>query len=89
MPSPTPNAGSPGPARARHRHHCGAASAAPLAGVLRLAESGELRPGSEVVVVLTGHGLKDPGVLELHGGADESPISVEAVAGALEQEARR
>ena len=65
------------------------ASAAPLAGVLRLAESGELRPGTEVVVVLTGHGLKDPDVLELHGGADEDSISVEAVAEALEQEARR
>jgi threonine synthase len=36
------------------------ASAAPLAGLKRLAESGEAAAGEEVVLVATGHGLKDP-----------------------------
>ncbi|HSJ51842.1 MAG TPA: threonine synthase [Actinomycetota bacterium] len=36
------------------------ASAASLAGLLHLAADGELEPGSTVVCVLTGHGLKDP-----------------------------
>jgi threonine synthase len=36
------------------------ASAASVAGLLRMHEDGELRPGSTVVCVLTGHGLKDP-----------------------------
>jgi threonine synthase len=36
------------------------ASAASVAGLLRAAESGEIRPGSTVVCTVTGHGLKDP-----------------------------
>jgi threonine synthase len=36
------------------------ASAASVAGLLQLSAGGRLRPGSTVVCVLTGHGLKDP-----------------------------
>ncbi len=36
------------------------ASAASVAGLLALADAGELPPGGTVVCVLTGHGLKDP-----------------------------
>src|SRR5271163_1454415 len=36
------------------------ASAASVAGVLKYAATGALRPGSVVVCTLTGHGLKDP-----------------------------
>jgi threonine synthase len=36
------------------------ASAASVAGLLRLARDGAIEPGSTVVCVLTGHGLKDP-----------------------------
>jgi threonine synthase len=36
------------------------ASAASVAGLLQLADAGELRAGSLVVCTLTGHGLKDP-----------------------------
>lgn len=36
------------------------ASCASLAGVIKAAERGILKPGSAVVCVLTGHGLKDP-----------------------------
>ncbi len=36
------------------------ASAASIAGLLQLHESDELEPGTTVVCVLTGHGLKDP-----------------------------
>lgn len=39
---------------------CEPASAASLAGILKLARDGYFRPGSRVVCVLTGHGLKDP-----------------------------
>ena len=36
------------------------ASAASVAGLLQLASEGRLEPGSLVVCVLTGHGLKEP-----------------------------
>jgi threonine synthase len=36
------------------------ASAASLAGVVRLAKAGFFAPGSRVVCIMTGHGLKDP-----------------------------
>lgn len=39
---------------------CEPASAASVAGLFQLAERGFFRPGSRVVCVLTGHGLKDP-----------------------------
>lgn len=39
---------------------CEMASAASIAGLLQLSDDGDLTPGSTVVCVLTGHGLKDP-----------------------------
>ena len=39
------------------------ASCAPLAGLLKLKQSGDLPSGSRIVVVLTGSGLKDPDVI--------------------------
>ena len=36
------------------------ASAASVAGVLKLAAAGEVKPSDRIVCVLTGHGLKDP-----------------------------
>ncbi|MEH7799310.1 pyridoxal-phosphate dependent enzyme, partial [Bacillus pumilus] len=35
-------------------------SCASIAGVLKQVKSGEIKPGSKVVAVLTGNGLKDP-----------------------------
>src|SRR5690606_8064924 len=45
---------------AREGVFCEMASAASIAGLLQLAEAGDLRRGSTVVCVLTGHGLKEP-----------------------------
>jgi threonine synthase len=42
---------------------CELASAAGVAGVRRLVADGTIRPGERVVAVLTGHVLKDPGML--------------------------
>ncbi|PKL76184.1 MAG: threonine synthase [Candidatus Melainabacteria bacterium HGW-Melainabacteria-1] len=39
---------------------CEPASAASVAGLLKQHEAGALKPGTRVVCVLTGHGLKDP-----------------------------
>lgn len=39
---------------------CEPASAASVAGVTKMSQSGTLRPGETVVCTLTGHGLKDP-----------------------------
>jgi len=39
---------------------CEPASAASVAGLMKLAKAGKVEPGSTVVCVLTGHGLKDP-----------------------------
>ena len=36
------------------------ASAASVAGLLKLAKKRYFRPGSKIVCILTGHGLKDP-----------------------------
>ncbi len=41
---------------------CEPASAASLAGVIKLYKEGYLRPGDRVVCTLTGHGLKDPDI---------------------------
>jgi threonine synthase len=41
---------------------CEPASAASVAGLLRLSADGALPPGAQVVCVLTGHGLKDPDI---------------------------
>lgn len=42
---------------------CEPASAAAVAGVRRLVQTGEIQPHDRVVAVLTGHILKDPGIL--------------------------
>ena len=42
---------------------CEPASAASVAGVKRLVSSGQIQPHERVVAVLTGHVLKDPGIL--------------------------
>jgi len=39
---------------------CEPASAASLAGLIRLTQRGFFKPGERVVCTLTGHGLKDP-----------------------------
>ena len=53
------------------------ASAASVAGLLHVAEAGELEPGQTVVCTVTGHGLKDP-QWALHGtdGAPVQPVRV-------------
>lgn len=47
-------------ALARSGVFCEPASAASVAGVIKVGRAGYFRPGSSVVCVLTGHGLKDP-----------------------------
>lgn len=39
---------------------CEPASAASVAGTLKLAKAGKIPEGSTIVCILTGHGLKDP-----------------------------
>src|SRR5947209_2927964 len=51
---------------------CEPASAASVAGVRKLIASGVIKPNDDVVGILTGHLLKDPGiVIDYHGGALE------------------
>ncbi|VAW34507.1 Threonine synthase, partial [hydrothermal vent metagenome] len=45
---------------AREGIFCEPASAASIAGVIKMRESGVLNDGDTVVCTLTGHGLKDP-----------------------------
>ncbi len=53
---------------------CEPASAASVAGVRQLARSGRIAPGERVVAVLTGHVLKDPGILlTYHRDTDPAP----------------
>jgi threonine synthase len=52
---------------------CEPASAASVAGVRRLTEAGTIRPGERVVAILTGHVLKDPGVLLRYHQETEPP----------------
>ncbi len=52
---------------------CEPASAATVAGVRKLREQGVIRPGDQVVGVLTGHVLKDSGVLKLMHQEMEPP----------------
>ncbi|MEO8462593.1 MAG: threonine synthase [Chloroflexota bacterium] len=47
---------------------CEPSSAAGLAGVTRLATSGDLDPDATIVAILTGNGLKDPDTAELTAG---------------------
>ena len=46
---------------------CEPASAASVAGTLKLAKAGKIPDGSTIVCVLTGHGLKDPDNAILYG----------------------
>jgi threonine synthase len=63
---------------------CEPASAAGVAGVTRLAATGQIDPDALVVCVLTGHGLKDPTTAERQAAAFiEADASVGAVAVAL------
>jgi threonine synthase len=77
---------------------CEPASAASVAGVRRLAREGVIRPGETAVALLTGHVLKDPGVLldvhraaaaADHGGPARPwanpPVEIDATADALER----
>ena len=53
---------------------CEPASAASVAGARKLAREGVIRPGERVVAVLTGHILKDPGLLlSYHQEMDPPP----------------
>ncbi len=70
---------------------CEPASAASVAGVRKLALQGVIRPGERVVAVLTGHILKDPGLLlRYHQESDppppraNRPIEIEASLSAVE-----
>ena len=60
------------------------ASAASVAGLLRLAGAGELTAGATIVCVLTGHGLKDP-EWAISGAAHPPtvPADADSVAGEL------
>jgi threonine synthase len=60
---------------------CEPASAASVAGVLKLAKAGKITDGSIIVCVLTGHGLKDPDNAILFGEKPTSiPCQLDAVA---------
>jgi threonine synthase len=68
---------------------CEPASAASVAGVRRLAKDGTIARGSRVVAVLTGHILKDPGILlDYHKDASRSmanpPVEIDAEIAAVE-----
>jgi threonine synthase len=70
---------------------CEPASAASVAGVRQLVAAGTIRPGDRVVAVLTGHVLKDPGILlQYHRDTDpppagaNRPIEIEPTLAAVE-----
>ncbi len=54
---------------------CEPASAASVAGLLKMSRTGRLAEGEQVVCTLTGHGLKDP---DTAVGAAKSPVTVKA-----------
>ena len=57
-----------------------AASAATVAGLIKLAKAGRFEPGSTLVLTLTGHGLKDPDTaLESASRPTAVPPRVDAV----------
>jgi threonine synthase len=60
---------------------CEPASAASVAGARRLVREGVIRPRQSVVAILTGHLLKDPGVvMEYHarpGRHRNPPVTIE------------
>ena len=71
---------------------CEPASAASVAGVRRLVASGVIRPQERVVAVLTGHVLKDPGILTRYHqemqpppARANRPIEIEADLAAVER----
>ncbi len=68
---------------ARHGVFAEMASAASVAGLLQLHAAGELEPGSVVVCVLTGHGLKDP-EWAIAGAAEPVTIPTDPEAAARE-----
>lgn len=69
---------------------CEPASAASLAGIIKLHKAGKLQPGSQIVCVLTGNGLKDPNIaLKLVGEEPRSvPATHEAVMELVRQSGR-
>jgi threonine synthase len=69
---------------AREGVFCEMASAASVAGLLRISADGTLPRGSTVVCVLTGHGLKDPQwAMQLAGRPPTVKADPEAVAAEL------
>lgn len=64
---------------------CEPASAAPVAGLLKLAAAGKVPPGSRVVAILTGNGLKDPDTALAGAGGAEAVRRVPATLAALQQ----
>lgn len=68
---------------------CEPASAASVAGVRRLVREGVVRPGETVVAILTGHLLKDPGLLlDYHRAGSAAaganpPVEIDATPDAL------
>jgi threonine synthase len=67
---------------------CEPASAASVAGVRRLVADGTIHPGDRVVAVLTGHVLKDPGILlDMHQqGRDpraNAPVEIDPTVAAV------
>jgi threonine synthase len=72
---------------------CEPASAASVAGARRLVREGVIRRGHSVVAVLTGHVLKDPGVvMDFHsrrGAHRNPPVTVEARLSEVERVLRR
>jgi threonine synthase len=71
---------------------CEPASAASLAGLRRLVQRGAIGPGESVVAILTGHILKDPGlllnyhqVMEPPPPGANRPIEIEPTLAALER----
>ncbi len=72
---------------------CEPASAAAVAGVRRLVRERVIRPGQSVVAVLTGHVLKDPGVVtDFHsrpGGRRNPPVTIEPRLAEVERLLRR
>jgi threonine synthase len=63
---------------------CEPASAASFAGVLKKLERGEIEPGSRIVCVLTGNGLKDPNTA-IGVSESELPVIAAEKAAVLEQ----
>ena len=59
---------------------CEPASAASVAGVRRMIAEGRIKPDERIVAVLTGHVLKDPGIIVEHA---ERPIEIEPKVSAL------